>query len=301
MRRREHRLSFGLLDVLSGARGVVIALALLGAVPPVAAADLSSTPDRTVAVNGTVRAIVRSPDRIYLGGDFSRIGTTTPYGAALNTSTGLANLASAKPNGRVLAVVTDGVGGYYIGGDFTAVGGVPRSRLAHITNTGTVDAFDPSPSGIVNTLVRSGSTLYAGGAFTRVNTNATPKPRGFVAAFDTTIATDNATAFDPSLGNEVLALALRGTYLYAGGKFNVVNVNATPKGRQYLAAFDTTTATDNARAFDPSPDSYVTALVLPDAGTVYAGGWFTKVNTNTTQEPQFPGRLQCHKRHRHPF
>jgi hypothetical protein len=30
-----------------------------------------------------------------------------------------------------------------------------------------------------------------------VNTNATPKARNYLAAFDTTVATDNATTFDP--------------------------------------------------------------------------------------------------------
>src|SRR5436190_5802430 len=84
-------------------RTVVVALTLLGVAPSVAAADVSDTPDRTAAVNGRVYAMVRSADRIYLGGDFRRVGTPTPYGAALSRSTGLADLASARPNGIVRA------------------------------------------------------------------------------------------------------------------------------------------------------------------------------------------------------
>jgi hypothetical protein len=265
---------------LLGLTGVLV---LLAAAAP-AGAQYSSTPDTgTLQTNGTVNTILRSTDRVYLGGAFSRVGFTAQQNfAALDPATGTASAAFPQANGTINAVVGDGAGGFYVGGTFTRIGNVARNRLAHITSTGSIGAFNPALNDSVRALALSGSTLYAGGSFTQVNTNSFTRTRNRLAAFDTTLANNNATGFDPDLNSTVLALALSGTTLYAGGFFTTVNTFATLKPRSRLAAFDTTIAdTNNATAFDPSPNGNVFALAL-SGGTLYAGGSFTSVNTNAT-------------------
>src|SRR5262249_40514297 len=51
--------------------------------------------------------------------------------------------------GRVLVVLSDGVGGWYVAGDVVAAGGLPRSGLAHILANGAPDAWAPVVDGTV--------------------------------------------------------------------------------------------------------------------------------------------------------
>ena len=129
------------------------------------------TGDLPIGTNGTVNALVRSGNDLYLGGSFTGVGPITGNGAMLSPTTGAA-AAVAGPLGNVNAVVPDGAGGWYVGGDFTQVGTVTRNRLAHIRADGSVDpAFNPNLNSGVTSLVLSGTTLYAAGSFTQVNGN----------------------------------------------------------------------------------------------------------------------------------
>jgi hypothetical protein len=264
----------------------VVALVSAAAAP--AGAQYASTPDvPALQTNGTVNSILRSTDRVYLGGTFSRVGFTTQKGfAALDPGTGLASSAFPQTNGTINAVVSDGAGGFYVGGTFTRIGAASRNRLAHITSTGAVGPFDPDVNESVHALLLSGNTLYAGGSFSQVNQNDTLQNRFNLAAFDTTLATGNATPFSASTDGPVYALAKSGDTLYAGGDFNSVSVEGLSDGsfpsqpRARLAAFDTTVDVDNATSFDPSINGPVYALAL-SGDTLYAGGNFAQVNANT--------------------
>jgi hypothetical protein len=162
------------------------------------------------------------------------------------------------------------------------------------------DTLDPSlgtetPGGFssVYSLVASGTTLYAGGSFIDVNTNATPKTRHYLAAFDTTVATDNATAFDPSLGGSypypgflANALALSGPTLYAGGTFTAVNANDVARGAGGLAAFVFTPPTTTASPIGGNfAGPLSVALTCIDAGAGCAAA--TYYSTDGT-EPTTP-------------
>jgi hypothetical protein len=46
-------------------------------------------------------------------------------------------------DGRVLAGVSDGAGGWFIGGDFRSVGGIQRSNLAHVLADKSIGPWDP--------------------------------------------------------------------------------------------------------------------------------------------------------------
>src|SRR5437762_1552726 len=74
--------------------------------------------------DGSVNALIKNGNTLYVGGQFTRVAPNIPYGAALNVSTGQANISYPKVNSVVNVVINDGSGGWYIGGDFDHVGGV---------------------------------------------------------------------------------------------------------------------------------------------------------------------------------
>lgn len=98
-------------------------------------------------VDGTVRDMVLSPDgtRLYLGGDFNRIGGQSARKlAAINLATGKID-ARFRPavKGRVRSLALHG-NRLYVGGDFGAVGNTTRPKLAAVDAT-TGDLLDWAP------------------------------------------------------------------------------------------------------------------------------------------------------------
>src|SRR5262249_48048924 len=114
-----------------GAAAAFAACALLGALAAGQASAAGtvalSTADSSVQADNTIGAIVRSGDRVYVGGNFSRFGAPTTFGADLATADGARNTASAQPNNSVYTSVGDGAGGWYVGGNFTTVGSTARN------------------------------------------------------------------------------------------------------------------------------------------------------------------------------
>lgn len=101
---------------------------------PRVACPQASIPDgETWVTNGTVRAIVRTTDRIYLGGNFTHVGPNTGASAAFDASTGQPVAPFSRLEGTVHACVSDGAGGWYVGGAFTAsftlTGGEHQERI----------------------------------------------------------------------------------------------------------------------------------------------------------------------------
>jgi hypothetical protein len=87
----------------------------------------------------------------------------------IDASTGSPTVSFPKVTGQVFAVAPDGSGDWYIGGSFIYVGGLARNNLAHVLADGTVDpSWNPSANNTVTALGVSGSTVYAGGDFTRI-------------------------------------------------------------------------------------------------------------------------------------
>ena len=254
--------------------GVCCLVALLAApVPARADAPLGSTPDQQPWVtNGTVRAIAPAPDgTTCIGGEFTYVGPNTGGAAALDATSGAADMSFPQVAGTVDAAVADAAGGYYIGGDFTGVGGVARNDIAHILPDGSADpAFDPDANGAVLTLAVSGSTVYAGGTFTSIG----GQTRNNIAALSA--GSGLATTWDPDADKEVDALAVSGSTIYAGGWFTSIGGQT----RYAVAALDvgsglaTTWAPDAGNA--PYGNANVSALAV-SGSTVYAGGWFTSI------------------------
>ncbi len=240
----------------------------------------ATSPDATMYItNGSVSALVRSGNTLYLGGSFSTVGPRLGPLVGLDPSTGGDSPAFPKVNvgGNIDAVASDGAGGEYVGGTFDSIGGVSLRNAAHVLADGTVDTnWEPNPSSTVDAIAVSGATVYLGGYFsgpTAINGSVT---RNYAAAVDATTGT--ATGWDPNLNGEVLALAVSGGTVYLGGGFTEAN-GAT--ARNYAAAVDATSGT--VTSFDPDLNSPVQTLAV-SGGTVYLGGGFTMINGSTTRD-----------------
>jgi hypothetical protein len=252
-------------------------------VPNVVYTGLPSTPLRTYVTDGTVNAIVRSGDAIYIGGQFSRVGPRTGPGVEVapdgSLNPGLPEVSGSGPSYSggattgLRAVISDGADGWYIGGVFSHVGGIARTNVAHILADHSVDpAFNPVLNGKVNALALSGSSLYMGGDFTLIDGTA----RSNVAAYHTLYSF--VLNFNPYADGQVRSLAVSsdGLIVYAGGSFATIGGQA----HKALAALDAGSGTA-ITAFNPvltaGGQPRVTSVVLAGS-TLYAGGGFSTVN-----------------------
>jgi outer membrane protein assembly factor BamB len=138
-------------------------------------------------------------------------------------------------------------------------------------------ASKPQPTwqanGTVYAIVRSGGTIYLGGAFTQVMSHdGQIVARDHLAAFDA--QTGEVTAWNPGADNtvNVLAMSADGATVYAGGSFHIVG----SKTRTRLAAIGAATGTV-LDTWSPKASAAVRALGV-SAGRVYLGGTFLSVN-----------------------
>jgi hypothetical protein len=219
----------------------------------------SQAPDSTFGgTDGTVRAIVRSGNTIYLGGDFTHLQPNTGGGGVLNATDGQL-VHNPRIDGSVRASVPDGNGGWYIGGQFTRVQGWAKSGLVHLRPDGTPDkAWNPQLNGQVYGLAVAGDVVYVWGWFTAVD----GQPRNNLAALDA--ATGRVTDWNPDANGEVNALVVNGSTVYAGGAFTTVG----GQSRAYLAALDA--ATGRATAWNPATPRHIHAMAL-SGNTLYLG------------------------------
>jgi trimeric autotransporter adhesin len=262
------------------AAGVALlsSLVLLALAGPALAAP-SSMSDTTYVTNGTVNAITRSGNTIYLGGQFSVVGPRTGPFASLNATSGADDPTLPQVSGAgaaVYAVVSDGSGGEYIGGSFTHVGGIARIDVAHILANGTVDPnWDPSFGGgddiyalALGSSPITGESLYMGGYFAGIDGTG----RNNAAAVNAT--TGALLNWNPNLNGPVAALAVSGSTVYIGGQFSGSDsVNGTLT-RNYLAAVDN--ASGAATGWNPSPSGDVDAITV-SGSTIYVGGYFSSI------------------------
>ncbi len=212
---------------------------------------------------GQVSAMAVSATTVYVGGP--------SYVAAYSRTSG-ALLWAVEPNGQADALTLSG-GTLYAGGAFTSIRDgetdTERQRLAALNaSTGAISqTWNPQANEPVSALVSSGSTVYAGGAFTIVNGSTV---REHLAAFDGTTGT--ATEWNPDVNSSALALAVEGSRVYAGGQFTEVNGSVV---RNHAAAFNAETGA--ATGWNPDLDESVYALAT-SGQTVLAGGRFKHVN-----------------------
>jgi hypothetical protein len=188
-----------------------------------------------------------------------------------------------------------GNGVVYVGGQFlnarppgaangSTTGEVSRTYLAAFNSTtgALITTFDPviaetgsaSNPGVYAMAV-SGSTLYVGGTFNKVNGSY----RDNLAAFNTT--TGALTSWQPSAYGKVNAVAVapNGLEIYIGGGFNELGTSGSVAGiqpRNYAGAVD---ASGNLQPWAPVLDNALTTVAVdPDDSQVLVGGYFGNIN-----------------------
>ncbi|HEY6886971.1 MAG TPA: hypothetical protein VI300_04300, partial [Solirubrobacter sp.] len=246
-------------------------LALLNAQGQLLSGIAGAEPD------GAVEALAIEGSHLYVGGQFAKLGASA--GKYLRRYSLFSDQPDPTwlpaPDGTVWALVPT-ASTIYFAGYFTHAGqgvAAPRQGVAAVaTADASATAWNPAPSGTLNgvgaarvaSLLVSGSTVYVGGSFTTLG----GQPRIDLAAVDA--ATGAATAWDPSAGGEVDALAPAPAGVFAAGamaSFGGVQ-------RRNLAALG-----ENGRptAWRSDTDGGVARLVQ-DGDTLYAGGSFLHVN-----------------------
>ncbi len=179
-----------------------------------------------------------------------------------------------RVNGIVYAIAQVGTR-TIIGGAFTKVSGKARDHVAAIRADGKLDPdFKPDVNGIVYSLAAAAddATVFIGGLFSR----AGGADRANLAAVDavTGAARPEWTADTTGETPEVLALAVSGTQLFAGGQFS--GIDGT--NRRRVAALSVGYG-DVIRTFDPLPDLGTVRFLAPnpDGTTIFAGGGFETI------------------------
>ena len=194
--------------------------------------------------SNAVDTIAVSGSTVYAGGTFTTIGVGATARnriaaiCATSNCEGTVEAAHAtawnpKANAAVLDLAVSG-STLYVGGKFTKIGvGEPvRDYIAAICTVnnceGTVEAghatsWAPNASAEVDAVAVSGSTVFAGGAFTTIGVGAPTRDR--LAAIcatsncEGTIEAAHATAWAPNPGAVVNAVTASLTTVYAGGEY----------------------------------------------------------------------------------
>jgi hypothetical protein len=242
--------------------------------------------------DGEVRALALSGSRLLVGGRFKTIGGQGRNCiAALSAATGAVTGWDPGAYDAVLALAPGGNtedSPIYIGGNFIGVGGAVRNNLAAIDSTGQATGWAPNPDAQVFALAlgAQANTLYAGGHFQTIGSNAASLP--YLAAIGIN-PSDSKTfgvadpSWTPKPSSDVFAMAPShdGKTLYVGGNFATIGSNAA--WVPYLAAIGinpgapTTFGIANT-SWAPNPDDWVWAIALsPKGRTIYVGGYFSTV------------------------
>ncbi|VAW84789.1 hypothetical protein MNBD_GAMMA16-1355 [hydrothermal vent metagenome] len=165
--------------------------------------------DWAPAINNTVRSIVVSRNRIYIGGDFTRVESTDRRALIALTVSGNQAGWFANANGEVhtIAFSTNGTN-VFVGGEYLSIGGQERNKLARIdSSTGAALSWVPViDGGNIQTMALNSAetTLYLGGTFTSINTTS----QQYIAKLQTATPEPDLYSWNPNINGPVDTLAL---------------------------------------------------------------------------------------------
>lgn len=222
---------------------------------------------------GVYAVVSDGADGWYVGGKFSKVGTTDVANLVhINSARQVTAAFDPNPNDtvRALALSADGTT-LYVGGDFTEIDGAPRNRLAGVkTDTGAVTFWNPNLDNTVYDLLldNTNGRLFVGGRFA-----------SGAAAY--TIADGNpianwATNANVSAAGVVFALALNAdqSTLFVGGEFTNVGGVARSNIGSLVAS------SGLATTWNPGANQAIHALAYRNDATnpyIFVGGAFTNI------------------------
>jgi hypothetical protein len=230
------------------------------------------------AASGEVKSLALSGGRVYIGGIFTKLaGSTRNRAGAVDATTGA--LSSWNPNLSSgvydLAPSTNG-SLIYLAGTFSTVGGTSRKNIAAVNASSGALLTSWKP---VATQPLRRVAVSADGSKVFVTAAGKGNLGGNrVIAYDTT---GGATKWQALADGDVVALAVDGSTVYAGGHFDIIS-GATPTVCHHLVGLDAATGT--LTGFCPAVFGSAGVWDLQAAGgTVLAGGDFKLVERTVAQ------------------
>lgn len=212
--------------------------------------------------NGIVRTMFLDGGTLYVGGDFSYIGTKTRYKlAALDTQLGVANNLQLIINNNVHSLAILG-SRMYIGGAFSSINYTPINKFAIVDKqTGNI-LNGNGANGNIYTIKTDGNNLLIGGQFSIINQVGKQN----LAKID---SIGNVSSWNPNPNGIVRTIEIAGNKVYIGGNFT----NVSGFNRKNAACF----INENISSWNPTVNNTVYSITeLNDK--VVLGGNFNDVN-----------------------
>ncbi|WP_295392276.1 hypothetical protein [uncultured Thiodictyon sp.] len=234
--------------------------------PTITDADWQVWGGALAGANRTVQALAydSTGSKLYVGGDFSAIGTVKTNGIAQWDG----SVWSALGGGigqyeTVYAMAVSSGGTLYVGGSFTTAGGVAVNNIAQWDGSAWT-ALGNGLNSQVQALAVFGSTLYAGGYFD----TAGAVTANYIAQWNGSAWSNLGTGLD----SQVNALAVSSTgILYAGGGFTAIQ-GGTAGTLNHIAQWNGSAWL----ALGNGMNQYASVMALAVSGsTLYAGGYFS--------------------------
>jgi trimeric autotransporter adhesin len=231
-------------------------------------------------VGGSVYHMVQDGSFLYLGGVIVTLGGNyLPRNnlAAVNINTGATTSWNPSTNEPVNWLEVDGPGNVvYIGGDFTTVNGSTR-RFAAAVSISTSGLYTWNAqlllsgwqTGRVRSLAKAGNVIFLAGTFT----SAGGQSRNSFAAVSADLGTVLPWTINCTGVEAGYSVRVSGSEVFLSNTSTCGSLT-----RQRLAAVNATTG--QLLPWDPSANNTVLALANT-SGTVYAGGSFTTIGTET--------------------
>ncbi|MEP7263627.1 MAG: LamG-like jellyroll fold domain-containing protein [Bacteroidota bacterium] len=219
--------------------------------------------------DGSVYSIVSSGNRIYMGGTFGNLySSTTPLARSYIACVDTLNGAAARPfnpvvDSYITSLALDG-SKLHFGGAFNSVNGVSRTFAAacDTSGTGSLNSFDVHANAFVRTIAVQSGKILMSGDFTEVKSYN----RNYLGAL--LHSTGRLNSWDPYCSSVVRDIAVSSSSVYAVGAFDNVDASTVPVARSGAASWSLTTSALNTW----NPQIFRNALTNPDLNTITLNG-----------------------------
>ncbi len=260
-----------------------ILLTIFGIACAMALAQQNTPNSKWMTPDGTVNAMIKDGNNVYLGGSFNGAGYSARGIAKFSppqNAVPYSNIPGLSAS-AVYAIVSDGGTGWYIGGAFTAnMNGTNYYNLAHLKSDFTLDTtFQCTANSTVYSLNLKGNILYAGGYFTSVNNQA----RNYITAVNKT--TGVLQPWDPGTDGRVTGIQHKDSLIIITGEFT----RAGGQMENGFAVISETSALPKRNYENLNSWGYD---LLVKGNIAYIGGAFTQTGDNTGTLVKFTGTSQ---------